>query len=402
MHPAERPSRVVASPTLAVSQPAAQADLLGLLGATGATWEAAVAAVPPRLARSVAIAFLRDGDLACTRTTGDPDDHCGGPAFEFAPVDAAAALDDPCLRRLVARWALTRLEATDVPAVADALAAIVALPRPEQALADEVVALVPPGDDDLRLRLIAAAAGADRGDVADALLAGLTPAGAARALVELRRDRALEHLGAHPPRDVLVAALGAGLTRETELSILAVLAPSDLSDPEAATAVRAAAGSPDCELAAAAAILFDDSGDDQYLPRRMPLTSPAAATRALCVARHVSALEAQAVLEPLVARDGFELVVVERDVWGTNRDHADPDLDGDGDPDTTATRDRVTRAELAADTLIEWLPTQCDDVGARCTSAGAEVQLTFDRTPSGGLYLEELRMVRDNDSGCGC
>jgi hypothetical protein len=378
--------------------PATTHDLLASLAITGASWESALAQVPPEQARRVAIDFLRAGELSCRQVLVE-ETGCAGTEESFAPVGAEATLDDPCLRRHVARWALARLEATDAPAVADALAAIVALPQPERALTDEVVALLPPGEDAVRLRLIAAAAAAGREDVADALLPGLTPFGAAHALIELRREAALAHLGDHPQPSTLAAALDGGVSAATARELLERLDPPDLELPAVADVVRRHATGDDCALAATAARLFDDAGDPQYLPSHAPLTSEAAATRALCVAGQVSPAEALAVLRSLVSRDGLDLIAVERDLWDDGGD-PDPDLDGDGDPRTSATRTHVAPGALDGDALVEWLPATCD--GGTCAAAGGDlVTFGFSRTPRGGLALDEITVERAEHT-CGC
>lgn len=372
------------------------AELLASLAITGASWETALAEVPAGRARAVAIELLREGRLECGNLVEEYL-GCGSVEQSFAPVPAGATLDDPCLRRHVAGWALSRLEATDVPAVADALAAIVALPRPEQELIDQVIALMPTGEDELRLRLIAAAAAAGRTDVADALVPGLSPAGAAHALVELGRESAVAHLGATPRVGTLAAALERGVSPPTAHLILDRLTPDDLAEPAVAAAVRNVVTGGECEVAAAAALLFDAAGDPQYLPSRTALPDELAATRALCVARHVSALEARAVLETLVSRDGLDLVTVERRYWFDGE--PDPDLDGDSDPHTRTTRAHVTRADLDADTLLDWLPASCE--GHSCVGHTGAVTMSFTRTPRGGLAIEEIS-VEHVEEGCGC
>lgn len=278
-------------------------ELLEALGTTGANWEEALTRVPPDRARAVAVTFLRQGDFAC-RAIVSEEEACGDAIESFAPVAAGATLADPCLRRLVAGWALAQLEATEAAAVADALAAIVALPHPERELADAVVALVPPGDDRLRLRLIEVAADAGREDTADALLAGLTPGGAAHALVELGREGALLYLGADAPAGAIAAALHHGLSPSAARDALDLLDVADLATPAVLAAVIDQANGEDCAVAARAAVLLDAAGDAQYLPSRAALTDAAAATRALCVATHVSEAESLEVLRSLVSVDG--------------------------------------------------------------------------------------------------
>jgi hypothetical protein len=393
-----------ASPATAPASPTSRrtpgnGELLAALAPTGATWEQAVARVPPDRARAVAITFLRDGNFAC-RALVDEEIGCGDTTQVFAPVEPSATLADPCLRRLVAGWALSQLEATDIPAVDDALAAIVALPFPEQQLADAVVTLVPPGDDRLRLRLVEAALAGKRDDVADALLPGLTPAGIAQALVELHRESALALLGPDDPTPsgAIAAALDDGLSPAAALDALDHLEVAHLADAGVRAAVIRQATSADCPVAARAALLLDAGGDPQYLPSRMALTDEATATRALCVAANVSPAEARSILHSLVSADGLDLVDVDH-TYMNGPEIPDPDLDEDHDPYTHTTRAHVDASALDHDGTVDWLPTICD--GAQCEGPTGTVTFAFGPGAGHALALEEIRVERA-DSGCGC
>jgi hypothetical protein len=398
-----RPSRATQLPVAPATsrQPGATSapgngELIAALGPTGATWEETLARVPAHRARAVAVAFLRQGDFAC-RAIVTEEVGCAMTEETFAPIAPDATLDDGCLRRLVAGWALAQLEATDVPAVADALAAIVALPHPEQALADAVVALVPPHDDRLRLRLVEAALAADRDDVADQLLPGLTPGGAAHALVELRREAALLLVGEHAA-GAIAAALDNGLSHVAALDALDQLSVAHLADGDVLAAVIRQTTSDDCAVAARAAGLLDAAGDDQYLPSHAAPTDAAAATRALCVAGHVSAEEAREVLRTLVSADGLDLVDVDR-TYMEGPELPDPDLDGDHDPYTRTTRRHVPATAVAGDELLDWLPTSCE--GGACYGPTGSVTLVFGSGAGRGFSVDEIRIERA-DSGCGC
>lgn len=383
---------------LPIRQPG-NGELLAALAPTGATWEETLALVPADRARAVAMTFLREGNVACRAIVAE-EVECGEPIEHVAPIALDATLDDPCLRRLVAGWALAQLEATDIDAVADALAAIVALPLPEQELVEAVVALVPPNHDRLRLRLIEAAADGNRPDVADALLPGLTPGGAAFALVELGREGALDHLGATPPAGALAAALDNGLSQPMALAALEHLAADldALAEPAVLAAVIRQVTSDDCAVAARAAVLLDSAGDGQYLPRHAALTDAAAATRALCVARHVSDDESREVLRSVVSADGLDLVDVDH-TYMDGPEMPDPDLDGDHDPYTRTTREHVDAADLLGDAILDWLPTACD--GGHCEGPTGTIELMFGPGSGRALSLDEIRVDRA-DNGCGC
>jgi hypothetical protein len=393
--PAAAPPPVAQPP---IHQPG-NGELLASLAPTGATWEDTLALVPPDRARVVAMTFLREGNLGCRAMVAE-EVGCGETIEHFAPITPDATLDDPCLRRLVAGWALAQLEATDVDAVADALAAIVALPHPEQELVDAVVALVPPNHDRLRLRLIEAAANGNRADVADALLPGLTPGGAAFALVELGRESALDHLGAAPPPGALAAALDDGLSQPMAHAALEHLAADldALAEPAVLAAVIRRATSDDCAVAARAAVLLDTAGDGQYLPRHAALTDAATATRALCVSRHISDDESREVLRSVVSADGLDLVDIDH-TYMDGPEMPDPDLDGDHDPYTRTTREHVSGADLLGDEILDWLPTACN--GAHCEGPTGSIELRFGPGAGHAFSLDEIRIERA-DHGCGC
>ncbi len=371
-------------------------ELLEALGPTGADWEEVLARVPPDRARAVAVTFLRQGGFACRAIVAE-EIGCGDAIEAFAPVAPGATLADPCLRRLVAGWALARLEATEAGAVADALAAIVALPHPEQALIEAAVALVPPRDDRLRLRLIEAALGGGREDAADLLLPGLSPGAAAHALVELGREGALAHLGDVTPAGALAAALERGLSQQAALDALDRLETKHLADARVLAAVIGQAASTDCAVAARAALLLDAAGDAQHLPSRAALTDAAAATRALCVSTHISDDESRAVLRALVSADGFDLVDVDH-TYMLEPELPDPDLDGDHDPYTRATRRHVGPQALD-DEVLASLPTACVD--GHCYGPTGTVTLSFGDGAGRALALDEVRIERA-ENGCGC
>src|SRR4030095_12615834 len=69
-------------------------------------WEEAVGSIAdvPQLRRMMARALLAKGELACKKIVDEG--QCGEEDFEWGALADAATLDDPCLRRRVAVWAL--------------------------------------------------------------------------------------------------------------------------------------------------------------------------------------------------------------------------------------------------------------------------------------------------------
>jgi hypothetical protein len=76
------------------------------LGVSGKNWEEAVGSIAdvPQLRRMMARALLAKGELECKKIVDEG--QCGEEDFEWGPLADDATLDDPCLRRRVAVWAL--------------------------------------------------------------------------------------------------------------------------------------------------------------------------------------------------------------------------------------------------------------------------------------------------------
>ena len=389
------------APVAVAPQPATQTDedalaALAALEPTGADWEEKLAALPEASRRPIAVALLREGDFAC-KAVVEEEYGCGIDERSFEPLDPEATLEEPCLRRQLALWAVGQLEPVDVPAVADELEALVRLPEPETELARSAFDVLPARADELRLQLIAAAADVGRDSLADEQVAKLSPAAAARALVDLGREVALDHLGPRPSIGVLTAALARGLSPSRALEVLDRLGPAALDDAEVARTVRAVAADAACEVSARAIELLVAVGDPEALPSTGPLADDAAATRALCVASHLGAAELGAVVARLAGGD-VELVSVERDWDGGGDD--DPDPDGDGDPYTTTTRDTLAAAAVTAGALAAWIPTSCDD--GVCRVDGKVVTLGFGARADGTPTLDTVTVEDTEWEGCGC
>ena len=94
---------------------------------TGADFEERLEEIPDvPAADELAVSMLTGGNFACPA----PPSACGAPVDLPDPAPAAT-LSDPCLRRLLALWALSRVDDRLLPRVHDALRAIAALPPPE-------------------------------------------------------------------------------------------------------------------------------------------------------------------------------------------------------------------------------------------------------------------------------
>src|SRR6185369_5483522 len=74
---------------------------------TGTDWEDKLQEIPAGPARPLAIAELHGGNFLCTKP---PAGDCARPVYDVDPPAGAAGFDDPCLRRLLALWALDQID----------------------------------------------------------------------------------------------------------------------------------------------------------------------------------------------------------------------------------------------------------------------------------------------------
>ena len=106
---------------------ASEADALALwkqIAPTGEDFEAKLEEIPDPspIGSQLALALLRGGNFTCTLP--QPRLDCPARASDIEPPLPQATLDDPCLRRMVALWAIDALDDADLPAAFDALRAI--------------------------------------------------------------------------------------------------------------------------------------------------------------------------------------------------------------------------------------------------------------------------------------
>jgi len=254
---------------------------------TGEDWEDKLGEIPEAAARPLAVAFLRAGQLACTNPT--PVD-CALPQFDLPTPTHSATLADPCLRRLVALWALDQIDDADVPVLANTLRAIMKLPPPESELIVAALDALPEADQDRRVELLGLAARAGQSDLVDTHLGTLDVAHLESAVRKHHIGGALEVLSAEAHRATYLAAIVdeamPGKQRAKAILELAATPPNkqDKKQPADLRKALAKAGtSRDCSVAAAAARALAQQGNKKLVPRRPRTRSPDAMMRALCV-----------------------------------------------------------------------------------------------------------------------
>jgi hypothetical protein len=351
---------------------------------TGADWDDKVPEIPPPIAHQLALALLRAGNFKCARP---PADDCARPLYEVPAPAETAGLGDPCLRRLLALWALDLVDEADLPAIKPALFALAALPPPESQLVDAALRAIPEIDQDTRLELLAQAWRAGQRDLVDASVGSLDEAHLALAVKRHHIGGALEVLSPEASRATYLAAIIDPVlpTRARSLAIteLAALATSDARlPPDLQAALVTAAAAKDCAVAAAAARALDQHGDHRFVPRRPRTTNTAPLIRAVCVLASYEALQGSdepSLLATYLPARGLERVTIIYDPM------SEVDSDGDGDPHTNRSTELIPQSEAVLPELDDLVRAMQHCTGAVCVSDDLEFHFVW--KPSGGALL---------------
>jgi len=360
---------------------------------TGADFEERLDEIPDvPAADELAVAMLTGGNFACAA----PPAACGAPVDVPAPAPGATAAD-PCLRRLLALWSLSRVDDELVPRVRDAIKAIAALPPPESQLVATAIKAVPESDQDGRLELLGIAWRAGQHEVVNGLLSGLDDAHLVTALTRDHIDGTLDLLTADRERRAFLGAIAdeqlataARISAMSEVAAADVVATGkDRLTPDLEKALIAATRSADCATAAAAAHVFEAHGDHRFGPKRPHARTTAAMMRAMCVlASYEQLLRADepSYLLGYVPASGLDLVRVTYDPY------SDVDTDGDGDPHTARTTEHVSRDEVVLPELEDLIRALHSCKGTVCTSDEHEFRFTW--KPQGGeMILSRIEVI---------
>ena len=360
---------------------------------TGADFEERLDEIPDvPAADELAVAMLNGGNFACAA----PPSVCGAPIDVPSPAPTAT-LTDPCLRRLLALWSLSRVDDDLLPRVHDALRAIAALPPPESQLVATAIKAVPEADQDGRLELLAIASTAGQRELANGLLSGMDDAHLVTALTKHHLDGALDLLTPDLHRKAFLAAItdeqlatAARISAMSEVASADVVATGkDRITPDLEKALIAATKSADCATAAAAAHMFEAHGDHRFGPKRPHTHTTAAMMRAMCVLASYEQLQRAdepSYLLGYVPASGLDVVRVTYDPY------SDVDTDGDGDPHTARTTDHIKRDEVVLPELDDMIRALHHCQGAVCTSD--EHEFHFGWKPAGGeLILSRIEVI---------
>jgi len=355
---------------------------------TGADWEDKLQEIPAALARPLALAVLRGGNFTCMAPViGD----CARPHYDVDRPDDAAGFAAPCLRRLLALWAIDQIEASDLPALDDALRAIVAIPPPESELVAAAIHAIPEAAFDARLALLAVAWRAGQHDLVDAAVGSLDEAHLIAAVRQHHVAGALDVLSAEGHRAVYLAAVTdealAPGARTTAIRELAAVSPK--LAPDLTTALVKATRAKDCSVAASAARVLDQHGDHRFAPRRPRAGGTAALMRAMCVLASYEGLQPsdEASLLPgyLPAR-GLERTTITYDAL------SEDDADGDGDIHTTHAGELVPRDDAVLPEREDLARAMQHCTGTICVSDDHEFRFVWARV-AGALVLTRMELA---------
>jgi hypothetical protein len=377
--------------TTTADSDAAALALWQKIAPTGADWDGKLEEIPVDrpIARQLAIALLHGGNFACRAA---PATHsCTKQPLEIEAPKPAAGLDDPCLRRLLALWSVDQLEDDDLPAVHDAIDAILALPPPESQLVAAALHTVSDADQTTRLAALATAWNAGQHEIVNGVVGSLDEAHLIVAVRQHHIDGALEVLSAEAHRPAYLAAIDdEDMAPKARIQAISdVVASEDKLVPKTRAAVIAATKSLDCGVAAAAARALDQHGDHGFVPRRPHANTTAPMMRALCVLASFELLQRadeSSLLPSYIPARGLELARVSYDPF------SEVDLDGDGDPHTEHTIELLARDVATVPEVDDLVRAMRRCTGVICTTDEREFRFAF-KPVSGELMLSRIEVA---------
>ena len=342
------------------------AALWRAIAPTGDDWQQKLDEVPEPIAHDLAIELLGEGNFTCVKPA--PATRCTKPIDVPAPAPTAA-LDDPCLRRVLAMWAIDQLAADDLPRVRDALRAIVAIPPPESQLVASVLKAIPEDAHALRMEMFTAAWAAGQHELVDRDAGRLDYDHLVIAARDLHVAGALEGLPVDDYRAVYLHAIAdeqmATAARQQAIVELVATAPDKLP-PDLLAALITATRSPDCAVVASAARALDQHGEHRFVPNRPHGASAAAMMRGMCVLASYEQLQRAdetSLLRDWVPARGLELVKIAYDPYS--------------DPPQVRTIDLVARQETVLPELDDLVRALRHCRGTSCKSDDREFKFTF-------------------------
>lgn len=353
---------------------------------TGADWEQKLDELPDRVERLLALSLLEGDNFTCMPPPPIKQD-CTPRVFDVDEPSHKAGFNDPCLRRLLALWAIDKIDDADLPRLRDHLRGIVSIPLPESELVATVLVAIPENDHALRLDLLGTAWRAGQTEVVNGAVGKLDVAHLIEAATKHHIEGALDILSAEGHRAVYLGAVtDEQLGTRARMRAMQDLAAIDPSLPnDVKTALVKATSSKDCAAAATAARLLQQAGDKRFVPAKPRATTPDKLMRSLCVLASYEQQQGNdepTLLASYVPKTGLERVTVTYDALGED------DPDGDGDPHTERTITLVPKEQLALPEIDDLVKAFKSCAGAICRSDDREFRFVF----KNGL-LQRLEMV---------
>ena len=350
----------------------------------GDDWEEKVGEIPGDLpvARQLAVALLREGNFACQPL---PQKRCQRVAPDLGEPSATAGLDDPCLRRMLAMWAVAQLEPDDLSKVHDALLAIAAIPPPESQLVSLAIDAYPQDEQDARLEIESAAWRAGHHELVNGKLTGFDEQHLISASIDHHIDGTIAMLPAERYRGAFLHAITDSQmpAAARDQAMIELASTGDKLPSDVHTALTQAAKSTDCTVAATAARVLDIHGDHKLVPK-LPITrSPDVMMRSLCVLasyEQMSRPDEASYLPGYVPAAGLEVTLVKYDPFAS--------------PHELRTSSIVKPNEFSLPALDDLVRAMQHCTGTTCSSDDHDFTFTF--KPAGaGLLLQRLE-VKDS------
>lgn len=375
---------------------AAAGEVWTKIAPTAGTLAEKLEAIPaqPGVTRPLARALLAQGNFECKKVVEVSE--CGDDSVSWAELDPKAGLDDPCLRRRLADWTLTKggLTEADLAALGDAPLPLLGLPPPEDELPGHLLDLVDGMSTRTRLAYLHAAPPA----LAEQHTGGLPEPAAAELYEKDHLNAAALALDPKRHRALFFAALADDkLTVATRRSLLKTAAGLRGDDAERAVA-GVADDAADCGLAMEAALASAARGDRTHLPHRTD-GSDAELARALCMLVHDPdparrLARYREFLPPrgrVTINEELHDEFAERDEQGRR---TDPPI-----PDEHFTRKDAERYPIEAELGAGDAPT-CDGDACKVGTSDGWYGVVFAAGKDGHTYLSQIRRYRWR--GCPC
>ena len=355
-----------------------------LIAPTGGDFEEKLQEIPEAQTETLALALLAGGNFACA-----PVMSCGEALYIPDPAPTAD-FNDPCLRRMLAMWAVDQLEPDQQPK--DVLRALAAIP--DSQLAAQVIHAVPEADQDFRLELIAIAwkAGVHLADA----VAALDEDHLVTALVKDHIDAVIDQLTADRHRAEFVQAISdEQLSAKQRAQAMSEVAATDLTTtgkdvlaPDLQKALIKATHSPDCAVAAAAAHMFETRGDHRFGPKRPHTRKVEPMMRAMCVLAQYESLQRAdepSYLPGYLPAAGLDVVRVSYDEYA--------------DPHTSEETTHVARDQATLPELEDMLRALSHCTGTTCSSREHDFKFGWKPGPGGDLLLTRIDVVERPSCG---